>query len=118
MNENKNSKLRFILIGVIVLVVIATIYAYFLFNYEIKLTDTNVQLLQPRSNANASLMCDDKILITGGFNSSIFSSTSTLKGFNSTEIYDIKNQKITKGPDMHFSWRLHQRFHQGAYQCP
>lgn len=97
---NPNIQLTLILI---VLVVIATIYAYFLFNYEIKLTDTNVQLLQPRSNANASLMCDNKILITGGFNSSIFSSTSTLKGFNSTEIYDIKNQKITKGPDMHFS---------------
>ncbi len=92
---NPNIQLTLILI---VLVVIATIYAYFLFNYEIKLTDTNVQLLQPRSNANASLMCDDKILITGGYSS--FDSFSRLK---STEIFDINSKKMFSGPNLNLS---------------
>ena len=82
----------------ILYIIVITVIIFFLYDKQIKIIDTKQELCLNRISPNASLMCGNKVLITGGH--SFIGSFVRLK---STEIYDIKSKKIYKGPDLNIS---------------
>ncbi len=82
----------------LIFIFIFNIVNYFLDHNKYFSVKETAKLKQPRIEANSSLMCSDKVLITGRYKN--FPFESRLK---TTEIYDLKTNKVIKRPDMNFA---------------
>ncbi len=109
-NENKNVGVKSTLRIQVVMLLFLIILIFSIVNYvldhnkffDIKKT---TKLKQPRIEANSSLMCGGKVLITGGYKNFLFESP-----LKTTEIYDLKTNKLIKGPDLNFVHVNYEQF--------
>lgn len=74
----------------------------FKMNYDVKLEKLESKMIEERENYKYSQLCDGRILITGG---NLFS-----QNLKSTEIFDPKTGKFSKGPDMNYPHRYHRQY--------
>lgn len=89
----------------LIIIFVFNIVNYFLDHNKYFSIEKTAKLKQARIEANSSLMCGDKVLITGGYKNFLFESP-----LKTTEIYDLKKNKVTKGPDMNFAHTKYEQF--------
>ena len=96
-SQQVNRKLfKNVIIKVVILFITVAIIDYFFNNVEI--IEIKQHLSATRIQPKATLMCENRVLITGGYSS--FDSFSRLK---STEIFDINSKKMFSGPNLNLS---------------
>jgi hypothetical protein len=101
-----------IIIAIITIIVVLFVVCFNWFyswhvTSKIKIIPIDSRMHQERLYYQSSVMCDGRVLLTGGHRG-----TQQLKGdiLNSTEIFDPKTLTFEKGPDMNLPHKWHKQF--------